>query len=364
MSLGSQSSPTLSIVVRAHEGASLALLDEALFSIAMSDRQLADGATLLLERVLVTQVADVDAGELYGALPSMRALLAAHAHPQDPSAKLVVLPNPDGRDLRSQALNLGLEAATGHYIAFLDYDDLIYPSAYTLLVNQLRRTGAVLAAGGAVRAQVQSRDSGLYVQRKLPWLHLGTRQSDLLQNNFLPLHSFVINRAECRLPQPWFDERLSRLEDYDFLLRLASTAPFDLSQLDRYVCEYRLVARHQQVDDGTASGFSPTNVNPLSNRDSANLAAWAQAKRHIAALKPTLAAELRAQAAHQVPWPAADQANTQGPQESVLAFVRAARIAVDQSGGFWAFLRRLIQLAQDIGIGGVARRAKQIVRRL
>jgi hypothetical protein len=181
-----------------------------------------------------------------------------------------------------------------------------------------------------------------------------------LENNFLPLHSFVLDRSRSQLPMPWFDERLSRLEDYDFLLRLAATAPYDLSMLDAYVCEYRLVARHTQSSEGVDADFAPTNVNPLSNRDSANLAAWAQAKRHIEDLKQSLGSALLAQAAKQPP----PVPSTSTPSTNPLAFARATRIAVDQAGGLWAFSRRLVQLARDIGVSGVLRRAQQVVRRL
>ena len=38
-------------------------------------------------------------------------------------------------DARSELLNLGLRGATGRYLAFLDYDDVLYPEAYELLVS-------------------------------------------------------------------------------------------------------------------------------------------------------------------------------------------------------------------------------------
>jgi hypothetical protein len=358
-----QAQHVLSVVIRAHEGASLTLLDEALFSLAMTHRVLPDASVIRIERVLVTQVSQVFAAPEHPNIARMRELLDAHAQPNDPPAKVEILLNPDQLDMRSKALNVGQKASTGQYIAFLDYDDVVYPAAYTCLMWRLLRSSAALAAGGTVRAQVESTSQGLYATRKQPWLHFGTEQGDLLDNNFLPLHSFMVDRSRSPLPLDWFNESLSRLEDYDFLLRLAAVSTFDLSQLDVFVCEYRLVARHANATESSTADFAPTNVNPLSNRSDANLAAWAKAKRHIAAQKQRLAFAIKSQAeiarlaAPMVP-------SSARPAASLLGLTRATRIAIEQSGGFSAFLRRLIQLTRDLGVLGLFRRVRLMIRRV
>ena len=124
-------------------------------------------------------------------------------------------------------------------MAILDDDDVVYQDGYSSLISTLLKGTAALAAGGTVRADVARAAGCLYVERKLPWMHAGRSQRDLLKRNFLPIHSYVLDRTRIAVEDLHFDERLSRLEDYELLLRLGAKYEFDLSLLGVPVCEYR-----------------------------------------------------------------------------------------------------------------------------
>lgn len=53
------------------------------------------------------------------------------------------------------ARNLGIENATGTYLAFADSDDIVSPRAYSLMVDTLERTGSDFAAGNARRFDLE-----------------------------------------------------------------------------------------------------------------------------------------------------------------------------------------------------------------
>ncbi|QCP54408.1 glycosyltransferase family 2 protein [Trinickia violacea] len=122
------------------------------------------------------------------------------------------------KDARSKSLNLGIEAASGRYIAFLDDDDKVYPEHYAKLIAELRKSDYAWAYSDTVRAQYN--EEGQLTHRTMPFRRKRYSYLSHLQENFIPIHSFVVDRE--RAPDmPMIDERFDRLEDYDFLLRLA-----------------------------------------------------------------------------------------------------------------------------------------------
>lgn len=122
-------------------------------------------------------------------------------------------------DARARSLNLGIAHATGRYIAFLDDDDKVYPPHYETLVGALNGSSYAWAYSDVILAGY-NRD-GQLVSRTMPFQRLRYSFLYHLKENFIPIHSFVVDRLRAN-DMPTIDESLCRLEDYDFLLRLAS----------------------------------------------------------------------------------------------------------------------------------------------
>lgn len=131
---------------------------------------------------------------------------------------IVLLSHTSERDARSKSLNLGIDKAEGQYLAFLDDDDKLYPHHYSLLIKKLKETNYGWCYSDVVLAKYNQ--FGQLIARTLPFKREGYSFLKHLCGNFIPIHSFVIDRHRVK-DIGKIDESLDRIEDYDFLLRLA-----------------------------------------------------------------------------------------------------------------------------------------------
>ena len=219
---------TLSVIIRFHLPERLPFLEEALFSLAIQ-------AWPDLQLVIAVQNGTED---LKNAIAD---IFDRQPWPSTPPQYMILLVNiPEGMDGRSSLLNRGIDHATGRYLAFLDDDDVVYQHCYSTLIGQLQNSGLAVAVGGCRTAKVQRVSDHWFVLTKEMPFAWGRTRNDLLRDNFVPIHSYVIDRASVNTADLFFNDECPPLEDYDFLLRLCARYEFDFSQLDIPVCEYRI----------------------------------------------------------------------------------------------------------------------------
>ena len=200
---------TIDVVIRFHDAQRLAELERAVFSLAMQRYR-------PINIVLVTQRFTEEVIE------ETRGYLSAVLSIKDaPTLKIVNFSEPEPRDARSILINVGIQHATGRYLAFLDYDDCLYPEAYELLVSRVRDTDAAIAFGGITLHYLDMFPAFSFrTGAALPFKGRGI--FDLFEDNFCPIHSFVIDRTKLTMQELYFEPYMCRAEDYDFLLRVCA----------------------------------------------------------------------------------------------------------------------------------------------
>jgi GT2 family glycosyltransferase len=133
---------------------------------------------------------------------------------------------------RTRAANVGLDAAQGDLVFFLDDDDIVYPEHVDTLVQALAANPTVRCAYAGVRVEFYRGGSlvGVFDQNQPFDRHR------LWGRNFLPIHAVLFERSllalGCR-----FDESLEVYEDWDFWTQLSQHT--DFVHVDRVTCCYR-----------------------------------------------------------------------------------------------------------------------------
>jgi len=172
----------------------------------------------------------------------------ARVAPSDALSHLVLSVGvPERTDGRSILLNEGLKAAGGRYLAFLDYDDVVYPHAYELLIGRLTESGKAVAVGGCLIAHLKSvgPDQPYLIENKTARVVGNRPLLQIIAKDVIPIHTFVVDTNRVDPDDLVFDTNVTCYEDYLFLLGLAAKYRFDFDTLLKPIAEYR------QRDDGT-----------------------------------------------------------------------------------------------------------------
>ena len=213
-------------IVRFHDSTRLMELERCIFSLMGQTHP-------SLRIVLVTQ--RFSDSEMAAVVCAMAPLLSIQNAPE------LVIANWDKetpRDARTELLNLGLSSATGRYVAFLDYDDTLFPDAYATLLARLVHTEAAIAFATVrtVKADIYSEFVRIAGGFNAPFS--GRNFIDLMRANFCPIHSYLIDRARLPPEVLSFDTSLVWEEDYDFLLRICACGIADFEALDHVIGDY------------------------------------------------------------------------------------------------------------------------------
>ncbi len=143
------------------------------------------------------------------------------------------------KDARSYLINHGIRQGKGRFLAFLDYDDVLYPEAYSLLTERLIAGDAAIVFASVRVMRLQVFESFYrVVKREEPPFSRGSSLMDLFSENFAPIHSYMIDKTRVDPNTLRFDVSLSWEEDYDFLLRLCARYPSDMTMLPTLIGDY------------------------------------------------------------------------------------------------------------------------------
>jgi methionine biosynthesis protein MetW len=214
--------PTLDVIVRTIPGREH-LLSEALYSlVAVSDAK--------VHAIVVAHAENPDeSGPIVELSSHYRELLSA----------IEVIPVTGRVGFRGYPLNVGLEASHAEFVAFLDDDDVVYPTFAQRLVGRLRADASLALAYGRTQ-EVR----GDVVEGRFRALRRGQiygKEFDLAElffENYIPINSFVVRREAIRQAELRFDPNLEIFEDWLFLCELA--ARYRFGYVSHLVSEYRI----------------------------------------------------------------------------------------------------------------------------
>lgn len=132
-------------------------------------------------------------------------------------------------DLRSLMLNDALKAAASGYAAFLDYDDLLFPDAYGVLLQQLKASGKNATFGRVYSTMVDAATNCVLKREKI--YDYGDSYIDFVQHNHAPLHSFLLDLDKCNLDAVQFYDDMKYMEDYYLTMQLFTAKDTDWASL-------------------------------------------------------------------------------------------------------------------------------------
>ena len=136
-------------------------------------------------------------------------------------------------DLRSLMMNEALKSIRSGFATFLDYDDIVFPSAYKFLAERLSSTGKN-ATFGRVYSTLVDTETGLILARDKTYTY-GYSYDDFVNVNHAPIHSFMLDVSKCNIPSVKYSADMKYMEDYYLTLQLFTREGTDWNSLEKDV---------------------------------------------------------------------------------------------------------------------------------
>jgi glycosyltransferase involved in cell wall biosynthesis len=216
---------TVSVVIRTCRLQNLFLLYQAIHSIISNDYR-------PIQIIIVVQTEN-------SLLIDQISHLIKSLHENDIAFTLIV--NHTEQDQRAKNLNLGIEVANGKYLCFLDDDDIFYENHISKLVETLEQNANFSWTYSDVLVTIseRSKDNNIVqISSSTPYKKDKFNLDDFYANNFIPLHSYLLNKEKIDPSLLLFDEFLNVTEDYAFLLKISTI--YEPLYCPEITCEYRM----------------------------------------------------------------------------------------------------------------------------
>ncbi|MBD2317395.1 glycosyltransferase [Phormidium tenue] len=200
----------------------------------------------------------------------------------DKQVQVRIFINYTSKDQRAKNLNIGVNNANGRYIGFLDDDDVFYKHHIASLVEKLNNSESVAWAYSQVAMSICTLDKEKVniVSLNYPFQKDKFTVKEMLKDNFIPIHSYLIDRNKCNLDCIYFDESFPVMEDYEFLLRLLHRGyPTFINEV---TCEYRFYIK----PSNSSSNLDAYSI--LDHREIENAKIWLETGERIEKTKKKL----------------------------------------------------------------------------